>query len=221
MLRRQISIFILALPGLTAGAGKCPAADPVAHVAYPVMTFLSFPQGPRNIAMGQTGVPDDASPSNVFCNPANIALFDRVYWNADFLDWPIDINFFDIGVFGGHAFHRTRDRALYVASAVRYVRMDFDAAEGRTIFLPEGEAGEFDAAGWAVPLSLAVGYTTRGIDVGHRGDEPPFPGDYWGVGLSASIGPVVLFADYARSSTSLPFTDETPQCFGFSGSYRY
>ena len=309
------------------------------------MDFLSFPQGSRNYAMGRTGVADDASPSSVFYNPANIAFFDRVYWNANYLDWPLDIDLFDIGVFGGHAFRLSGDRAVYVATAVRYSRMDVDFDSWSTIFLPEGVNDDFEFTDSAIPISIAAGFSTRhveigvgstvkfvssevgdvtfdatGIDVGatartkvnawdnaelsialgasainlgdgptyggheiklpleyhvgigvglagysgesrgaaalwrvngnvedvdtdsgediafgvefgvldtaflrvgHRGEELSMDGDYWGFGLSARIGAFVISADYARSSTLIYYSDEQPQSFGLSGSYRY
>jgi hypothetical protein len=340
-----MSVVLLVLAVVAAVTGPVAAEDPFAQVATSSMIFLSFPQGPRNFAMGRTGVADDESPSNVFYNPANIAFFDRVYWSANYLDWPSNIYFFDIGVFGGHAFELSGDRTLYVASAVRYIRMDINADIERTIFLPEGTTREFDATDWAAPLCVAVGLSTNRIDVGvgstvtfafseladetvdatginvggiartrftpwdgaelcitggvsainlgngptsdgrpsdlpleyragigvrlagyneaprgpaalwrvngnienvdtdtgedisaglefgvldtaflrvgHIGDELSLSGDYWGVGISARIGSVALFADYARSSTPILFTDEEPQCFALSGSYRY
>jgi len=338
---------VLAALAASAATAVTPAAaaEPFAHVPSYSMTFLSVPQGPRNFAMGWTGVADDASPSNVFYNPANIAFYDRAYWNANYLDWPFELYFFDIGVFGGHAFELSGDHTLYVSAAVRYFRMDVEVESGRTIIFPNGTYEQFDAAEWAVPLSIAAGFSTRHVDigigstvkfatsefgnetfdatgvdlgaiartsitpwdkaelflalgasainlgngptynsletdlpleyrvgigiglagyredspgsvalwrvsgnienvdtdsgedfaagvefgvldmaflrVGHRGEELSMDGDYWGFGLSARIESFVLSADYARSSSSVFHSDDEPQCFGLSGTYRY
>jgi hypothetical protein len=166
----RVCAFLPVLAALAASAATAitpaAAAEPFAHVPSYSMTFLSLPQGPRNFAMGWTGVADDASPSNVFYNPANIAFYDRAYWNANYLDWPFELYFFDIGVFGGHAFELSGDHTLYVSAAVRYFRMDVDVDSERTIFLPDGVGKEFDPAEWAVPLSVAAGFSTRHVDIG-------------------------------------------------------
>ncbi len=87
---------------MAAATGPAAATEPFAKVSLG-MASLAIPQGSRNFAMGQTGVADDASPANVFYNPANIAFYDRVYWNANYVDWPFDLYLFDAGVFGGYA----------------------------------------------------------------------------------------------------------------------
>jgi hypothetical protein len=344
LIRRDTVILSLVLAAIAA-AVPASATEPFARVYSDVMPFLSIPQGPRNFAMGWTGVADDASPANVYYNPANIAFYDRLYWNANYLDWPYELYFFDVGVFGGHASELSGDRTLYIAAAVRYFRMDSDAPWMRTIFLPDGTGKEFDIADWAVPITIAAGYSTRHLDigvgstvklaysrvggetfdatgvdlgaiartkvtpwdnaelslalgasainlgdgptldsyetdlpleyrvglgvglagyggdsrggaaiwrvsgnienidtkskedyaagvefgvldtaflrVGHRGDDLSMPGDYWGFGLSARIGAFVISFDYARSSEAFFYSDDKPQSFGLSGSYRY
>jgi hypothetical protein len=345
MVLPRVLAFVPVLAALAGAAVPPPtSAAPFAKVQSS-LGFLSIPQGPRNFAMGYTGVADDASPANVFYNPANIAFYDRVYWNADYVDWPLELYLFDVGVFGGHAFALSGDHELYVAAAARYFRLSSTDDWQRTVYLPDGSDIEFEIADWAVPLSVAAGFTTRYVDfgvgstvtfvnsksldetcsatgldlgavararinpwksadlslalgasavnmgdgptynggesdlpltyrvglgiglagykgdsretaalwrvngnldyvdvdsradfaggaefgvldtvflrVGHRGDELSANGGYWGFGFSTRIGAVSLSADYAQASSWGFMTDENPQSFGLSGSYRY
>lgn len=141
------------------------ATEPFAKVAVSAGQVLTFPRGVRNLAMGWTGAADDADPSNVFYNPANIFLQSDIAVTEGHNSWPVDLDFFDIGGFGGTAIRRNDRTAFHLAAGLRYTKLRLDVAEVRTIFLPDGTGRAFDDD-WYLTMALAGGLSVDWFDVG-------------------------------------------------------
>jgi hypothetical protein len=148
------------------------ATEPFIKVNYGVDAhLLARPNGARGLAMGMTGVADVADPTNVFYNPAVIALVEGIAVTQSYIDWAdlpdYKLNAWDLGVAGIYRFPTRGSTTYRLAGSIRYNRQTSDFyTMPRTIFIPSGTGRAIGASNdWYVNLTGAGGVTIDRVDL--------------------------------------------------------
>ncbi len=147
------------------------ASEPFAKVGTNLWpNVLTRPNGARGIAMGMTGVADPADPTNVFYNPAVIALVEGIAVTQSYIDWRdhpnIKLTAWDLGAAGVYRFPSRGSTTWRLAGSIRFNRQTSEFDPERTIFLPSGTGSHIGASNdWYANLTGAGGVTIDRVDI--------------------------------------------------------
>lgn len=141
------------------------ATEPFAKVSTYTATFLRFPRGTRNIALGGGGAADPSTPFNAYYNPAVAFLTSGIHAVQGYNEWPADIDLQDYGVYTGRSYARGNGYRILYGGGVRYTHLQQETDVYSTIFLPEG-TGQGLQKDYYLTMTAGAGISTRWIDAG-------------------------------------------------------